>query len=522
MSCTNNNVPFVYNVTYEQPNCESCNDPDCNGYAFNAKCTYYTAAALPCTGIETNDSIEVALQKIEEKVCQNGGDYSTYDTCCLAPINTQQEFVEAISAGYCGLLSAFTDFTTITFVDYQTSVSNQFTAITSPAITCAAAGITPADNLATVYSKFCTAIGDLQEYTDISGVVWNNCFAVPTPPTNIPEAFDLINDQICSLVESGAALPLFNNVGSCLPTPGASDTLVDTVEKIKTRLCQTGTFDINALTWGCVTQPSVDETDLQAAMQTVITTLDDYIKNKLTFSADFNVAQTNVGDVCLGKTVSLVTPIVGNDRLVASNVADVTPGTLIDKLTGADANAVFDDTTPGVVTLTVLNDKVKANAADASADYLINKIDGQINATDGVSITESYNATTDKVDLTPNIDWATFAAKFMTEVAADPTLQAQFCALVAICNAEPTTTTTTTAEPGLFLYKADRYLCAGCTLDASNVYVQSTVGPLVTAKFYQGDDGNIYNIIALEAGVPTADINSATNYNTCGDWGGCV
>jgi hypothetical protein len=172
--------------------------------------------------------------------------------------------------------------------------------------------------------------------------------------------------------------------------------------------------------------------------------------------------------------------------------------------------------------LTVLNNKVKANAADASADYLINKIDGQINATDGVSITESYNATTDKVDLTPNIDWATFAAKFMTEVAADPTLQAQFCALVAICNAEPTTTTTTTAEPGLFLYKADRYLCSGCTLDASNVYIQSTIGPLTLAKFYQGVDGNIYNIIALEAGVPTTTVTLSTNYTTCAGWGGCV
>ena len=515
-------TPVIYSTTYPLP-CNCCQSSDCST-SLDSKCVYYTAAALPCSGIATGDTVEAAIQKLEEAVCGATGDYSTYNTYCLAPITTQQEFVEAISEGYCTLLTAYNTFVGTTFPAYQASVAADIDAIVNPDITCAAAGVTTADDLYSVLNKYCTAIGDLQDAVDISSVTWNSCFTVVTPPATIAEGFSLLVSQICSVKSSAAVLPVFNNTGSCLPTPGASDSLVDTIDKIKTRLCQTGTFDINALTWSCITKPSSTATDLQAAFQEVLDQINDYIQNKLTFSADFTVSLTNPSDPCEGKTVELTTPVVSTDRLVASNVGDLAPGTLMQKLT-AGTNMSLDDTTiPGQVILNALTSdsyKVKADASDTSEDYLINKVAGVSNATDGVDITETYNSVTDKVDLTPSIDWAVFIAKFLTETATDPTLQLQFCTLAAYCNTTTTTTTTTTTSGPITYdyYTADVYECANCgagsvstTTVAFPAGTAVTIGKFYLAYFY---DGYTYLLTGVAGGGPGLILTDAAFYNDC-------
>ena len=414
--------------------------------------------------INSGDNLETALQQIEQKVCEVVGDYSTYNTYCLAPITTQQEFVEAISEGYCDLLDDFNTFVGTTFVNYQTSVTNQFNDIINPNITCVSAGVTNTDDIYEVLTKYCNTFTDIYDNIDVTSVDWTGggCFVVTIPPTTVVEGFQLVIDQLCSCCNSGGgALPSFNNLGSCLPSPGANDSLVSTIDKIKTRLCQTGTFDINALTWGCISKPSTTTTNLQAAFQTVLTTLNDYVQNKLTFSADFNVTATDPMDPCAGLTVELTTPIVSNDRLVASNVADLTPGTLIQKLTPGTNITLDDLTIPGQVIINAsgIGDtyQVKADAPDASPDFLINKVEGVNNTIDGVSISESYNAGTDKVDLTPAISWTVFINKMFDEIESDPALQARFCAIVDYCGSTTTSTTTTGASafvlaPGGSLY----------------------------------------------------------------------
>lgn len=438
MSC-NSTTPFVvFNTQFSQANCDACSDPACGGSAQNAACVFYAGAALPCSGIATNDNLETALQKIDAQVCAITGNYATYNTFCLAPITTQQEFVEGISEFVCTLRTDFDNFLNITYINGLATISTRFAAIEVPGITCAIAGVVPADTLNDILNKYCTSITALDTAISLSGVNWSQCF-VSSTPTTIAQAFDLLIDQIC-LVNSntGAALPVFNNIGSCLPTPGAADTLVSTIDKIKTRLCQTGTFDINALTWGCVTQPSVVTTDLQSAVQEILDQVNDYIQNKLTFSADFVVSLTNPLDVCEGKTVELTTPILSNDRLVASTNTDLTPGTLQDKLVaGLDVSLDFLSN-PGQVIINssaALTDtyQVKADITDAFPSFLINKVHGTTNNVDGVFIVESYNNTTKKVDLAPAIDWDIFINKWFDQVEADVALKIRFCTLVQDC-----------------------------------------------------------------------------------------
>lgn len=434
MACSSNNTPFSYTMFFTQQNCPECNDTECGGGYGNARCILYTGAELPCTGIQTTDSLEVALQKIEEQVCSIAGDYSTYNTYCLAPINTQQEFVESISSGYCNLLSDFNDFIQDTFPDYQADVDQRITDIINPGLPCAALSLTNTSTLTDWLQALCDKVTETDENLDISAVDWNQCMTVISPPSTLTQAFQVLVDQICSI--GAISLPVFNNLGTCLPSPTGSDTLVQTVEKIKTRLCQTPTFDINALTWGCITQPSVTTTNIQDTIQTILDYVNDYIENKLTFSADFNITQTNPSSVCDGKTVELVTPIVNSDRLVAATALDGTPGTLADKLMEG-AGITLDYSTPGKVVIIADSStetyRVKADASDASPNFLISKVNGVENTVDGIAISESYNAGTGQVDLTPAIDWSAFVNKWFDAVNADAVLKIRFCTLVQGC-----------------------------------------------------------------------------------------
>jgi hypothetical protein len=340
MPCSNcnENSPFqVYNNQSTYGN--SCLPVECGGTLTNAKCVYYSGPALPCSGIGINDSLEVALQKIDEKICTVVGDYSTYNTYCLSPITTQKQFVESISSYVCTNKALFDTFVGTTFTAYQAAVNSRFIDLESPGITCTIAGVTNTDSIYNVLNKYCSTFGDIYDNLNISGVNFGQCFSVVTPPTSIAGAFSLLVDQICQVQASaGGALPIFNNLGSCLPTPGSADTLASTIDKIKTRLCQTGTFDAGALSFGCATP----ETTLQDTVQQILTRVDDYIKNKLTFSSDFSITQTDSGNACLGKTVALTTPIVGNDRLVATSASDTTPGYLLDKVVGTSLITVTE------------------------------------------------------------------------------------------------------------------------------------------------------------------------------------
>src|SRR5689334_7513948 len=112
MACTNcqNNsssvsvfdIQYIYNS-----NCTDCNTA-CNGNIVDSKCVGYYGPNLVCSTISTNDSLELALQKIDEILCSTSGDYSTYDIHCLpGPITTEAQFVSVITDYLCTLNDSF-------------------------------------------------------------------------------------------------------------------------------------------------------------------------------------------------------------------------------------------------------------------------------------------------------------------------------------------------------------------------------------------------------------------------------
>jgi hypothetical protein len=91
----------VYNTQFAQSSNCGATINDCPNGIYSSKCTVYLGPNLPCTGVVTNDSMELALQKMDTAICANQGDYSTYNKHCLdaffgSTITSEAEFVNAI------------------------------------------------------------------------------------------------------------------------------------------------------------------------------------------------------------------------------------------------------------------------------------------------------------------------------------------------------------------------------------------------------------------------------------------
>lgn len=444
----------------------------------DAKCTFYTGGNLTCSTINTNDSLELALQKIDTLLCASAANYSTYNTHCLAPISTQQQFVEAISSYVCATQASLTTFTGTTFPAYQSTVNTRFIAMEVPGTTsCGTVGIAFGDSLQTVLQKLSTGLcGVYGTALNLSSVPWSACYTVSPSPTTVAEGFSTLVAQICLLksqvASGGATLPTFNNVGSCLPTPvTTTDSLVDTVNKLKTVACASPAFNINSLTWNCITKPSSTTTDLQSAIQAILTKIDSLSGSSPTFSGDFSVTAVDGSNPCSGKHIALSATIA--DRYVASNSIDNTPGTLFDKLSNG-AGITFDyTTTPGRVIIASTasggpgDGKVLADGTDTTADYLSSKLQGGASAL-GISVSPSLDTTDSAdhtVDLNVTADPSALFTALLNQLESDNTLKALFCAKVSSCpspcaaptnisvafgsgsTTSTTTTTSTTSAP---------------------------------------------------------------------------
>lgn len=408
----------------------------------DAGCVYYTGPALNCADINTNDALDVILQKIDPLLCAAAGDYSTYNTYCLAPITTQKQFVESISNFVCSLSNNFTTFVTVTYAGDQADVNNRLSALELPGITCATASVTNTDTLQQVLTKYCTKFGSIDSLLNISGANWSQCYTVSPTPTTPTEGFDTLIDQICLLkatVESGAAaLPTFNNTGSCLPAPlTAADTLVDTINKIKTRLCQTGTLDTTTLSWGCVTAPSGAQ-NLQDGLQNILSKITAIAQSLPTsWSGDFTIGNVDNTNLCLGKTVTLTTPL-NTDRFVAATATDLSPGVLEDKLVPGTNISLDYITSPGFVIINSTggsgtgDHKVGSDSTDPSPDFLNLKVlTGASN--NGVQVIPVLDTVNHVLRLNASVDVAVLMQAILDEIVDNPTLYSNFCTVVAGC-----------------------------------------------------------------------------------------
>jgi hypothetical protein len=63
-----------------------CNDP-CNTHCTLADNVTYTGPNLPCTGIQTGDNLTLALQKLDEEICELFDLYNSLTTTTTTTTN---------------------------------------------------------------------------------------------------------------------------------------------------------------------------------------------------------------------------------------------------------------------------------------------------------------------------------------------------------------------------------------------------------------------------------------------------
>lgn len=445
MSCNcnnSNNIPATY-VYSGGP----CTTSVSSSGTYDSSLIMYTGANLTSIGVESNTDLQTILGNINTAVGTiSGTAWGTFDYGCVETspaIETAQEFAEAISAYACTLNTTVDTFINTTYAADKTALEANITAIDEPELTsCSFLGIIPTDNISAILTKLSTGVCSISDSINPSSANWNQCFTTSPLPTTITAAFNVVIDRICDIYNdlSGVeALPTFNNTNTCLPTPTTTDSLYDTVVKIRDYACELPTYDIDNITWTtCIPNPNPSGgPDLESTIQTLLDYLN--IANSLRVvnwdNTYFDVDYNNPSDPCSGYAVTLQSGLGFEDKLVALDAGDASPNYLLTKMLAGD-NISFDTiTTPGSVTIdsTAADIYVKANSGDAAAGYLIDKIDGQADATSAISLVESYNATSDKVDITPTINYGNLVTQILnyinTNGTAYSTLQTIICSM---------------------------------------------------------------------------------------------
>lgn len=430
----------------------SCDKP------IDSACVVYTGPAFVNIPLDSNVCVETVISTIDGMLAAVTGNYSTYNTACLGTQNTQQEFVETISAYVCEIRTDLDTFINTTFPAEKLELQEQIDDIVNPNLpsSCISLGISPTDTNKQVLNKLATSVCDIYSQIDLSTANWNSCFTiVGTPPTTPLQAVNALIGQICSIKGTGGtgALPTFNNTGTCIPGGSATDSLVFTVTSIRDITCTKPSLNINTLTFGCVSKPSNVATDLQGTLQSILTNLTNVNQQLPTFNpSDFTMTPVDPLNLCLGYQVSLASAVAPTDRLVAVDNADMSPGTLVDKLVAVSPITL----TPsggtlqiGINTASITPDgRVKTRAADPTLGYLEAKIKATGDA-NGLNLTTVTDITDNKVNVVGSLNINLIATRILEEIADDVDLKAILCSLIASCPiaCTPPTNVTVTSTP---------------------------------------------------------------------------
>lgn len=423
---------YVFSGTAPCTNC----DGDCPQGIHPTSCVYNDGPALLCIGAAENERLDSILNKIDAILCETGGGnpYPGYNTYCLGSMADQQNFVETISEQFCTLQSSYDTFTGTTFPDAIDTINATITALNAPNIlSCAAIGYSSTDTIKVAITKLSNYVCNLNASFDLSTVAWDQCTVVADPPETIQQGFDFVISQLCNLSSSIITpLPTFDNTGSCLDSPGATDSLVSTITKIRSKVCAAPAYNPGTYTQGCFTVTGA--TSLDTLLQSLITQVSS-VMQALPRSFDntyFAVSDLTPGTPCNGKQVTL-SGVTTSDRLVALDLGDTTPGTLEDKVVaGTGISLDFGSLNAGQMTITASNtadEKVKAHAADPSAGYLDTKIIGSTGAAVNINALLAGN----QMQISAGIDTSMLVDIILTLIENDEDIRSRFCTIVNSC-----------------------------------------------------------------------------------------
>ena len=408
----------------------------------DASSVVYTGIYLSHIPLDPNTNLEDALIAIDAafNAISPAPDYSGYNLYCVTqtdgsshPTNTQN-FAEGISKILCDFKTAYNTWVSTT---YATDISTLNTAITnlqSPALTYVPFGITALDTIGTVWSKVFTGLTAMTTYSSVAGATWA-ALSLPVP-ANVAAAFTEIigYEQAQDLLIAGKqdAIANFDNSSNCLSGTN-NDTIRQTVDLMRTYLCSLPSLTVGSLTWKAV----ASGTDLQTTIQHMIDELSLTAQNAVVQNTDASIILSAVGGTYDGQKAA-VNPAWSGLFKVITSIGDLgNEDYLGAKVYSSDGSVTIDIITdPTKVNFRVAtpNGKVKVNASDPSAGYLIDKLEAVNNNPVGIYLAPTASADNSKVELAINVDTYSMASAMLDEIMNDPDLLAKFCQIKEMCN----------------------------------------------------------------------------------------
>lgn len=445
MACSSNNsnncASYTLNTTYTP--CDTCTSVD-------SQCIIYTGPTLACLNIETNTKLEDIIKEIDTVLCMNvENGFGSYDFHCLADtytINTEAQFVSAITEYVCDFKADFDTLVSTTIPGYISDLQDQIDLINNPELTptCDILDYTDESTLTEVLTSQSLAICTIADNLNISTVEWDMCMEVSTIPGTVAQGFTMVLTQLCNLKstidEITVTLPTFNNEGTCLAGATDNDTLDDTVQMIRTRLCQTPVFDINALDVICFDLEEAG--DLQGLVQQFITVIEGQLSYTPTEwdSGHFTVEMSDPENACGGVRVALNEEALAglSDKLVSVDGSD-TAGYLSAKIVAGDNISITIDTEDGVLIINGeasgenADEKVKSWSGDSTAGFLDSKLKDGVSDDGLITTTVEVDEGDDMIKITAEIDVEALITAIITLANSNPTVKTALCELFASC-----------------------------------------------------------------------------------------
>jgi len=411
----------------------------------NASQVKYTGIDLNYIGVTSNQQLDIILQEINTAVNSSSSapNYSGYNLYCVKqidgtthPTNTQN-FAEGISKNLCDFHTEYSDFVNTSYPADIDAFTTAINALQVPGLSYSYSGgggsITISSGMTRnqVLTATYIGVGSILALLNAPGSTWSSWGI--SSPTNINSAFNSVITYGVSLTTAiagkQAAIANFDNSTNCL-AGGSSDSIRSTVAQLITYVCSLPTLDDTNLNFGCVTTA----TTLEQTLNNIMASVTDINTNYYTATGT-GLTSTSVGS-CSGYRVALDTSYTGLYKTMLSsgdNPADA--GFLDAKLESSDGSLNMN-ISGHKLDITVANpetNKVKINASDNIANYLVDKIPSKA-GTWGMAIIASPSPDNSQLYLTPQIiDPALFTSSWMEYVSTDPDLLAQFCALQAQC-----------------------------------------------------------------------------------------
>lgn len=412
----------------------------------------YTGLELYNIPVEPNTDLQTIIVAIDAAVGSGSGnpDYSLFNLGCLRddydPIDTTQQFAEAISDFVCNLQSGISEFVDTTFTDFAAAVTGTLTNLQEPNLTYAptVAGnvefnIEDTDSINQVYPKLFSGLDAMIAQSDPSTADWASIGVDPAPVTmaeaaNIFIAASLaIQPVLTELLELAPLNGPYDNTANCLDG-GEEDNADQTIRLLTDYVCTLPTFDGDSVVWPCSLTPPDDS--LQSAMQLIATYAGAQADVVVTGPGPGLLYTPGTG--CSGATLGL-DPDTEAFYLVKADDADNTGDYLFNKLVSTDETIEItinsgDGYNRVDLSANIVDRKVAVNQYDGKASYLVDKIPSS-GGNWGLAMLSQASPDNSQLILTPTMNNPeTFLLNSFQVILSDPELLSAFRAVMDATN----------------------------------------------------------------------------------------